>query len=409
MNTKYFKNSKDYFEYIDYKLESGIKIKKSLNLEIFFSDGEKIDLENSRPSRKKYIIPNYKDETVINIISGIRSNFGFDNKYDYDKELFDKKYNHIVYLLLDGLGVNVLTKTLRPSSFLRTHFYKKIEAIYPSTTSAATISAKSGLYPLESGWTGWQNYIKEANKNVILFTGVDYYSKENTGINVNKIIPYNNFFDDMNLGEIIEPDFSKNINKIEPLLRRSLKTINKSKFQYIYYNYPDEILHLDGIDGERTKVKMKYIDNAVKEYAEKLPEDTLLIISADHGHTTCSPFDISNFKSLNNLLERKPSNDARCTTFKVKVGKNDEFKDFFNLLFKNYFILYKSNDLIKTGMMGNPNDFINSRIDDFLADYTAVAISNRYFKLTDDNIIFKSHHAGITIDEMDVPLIVIKK
>ncbi|UKI50367.1 MAG: hypothetical protein L6U99_02720 [Clostridium sp.] len=37
-------------------------------------------------------------------------------------------------------------------------------SIYPSTTAAATTAAISGLAPLESGWTGWQNYVKEINQ-----------------------------------------------------------------------------------------------------------------------------------------------------------------------------------------------------------------------------------------------------
>ena len=406
---KIFKDSKEYFSYIDLMLENNIKINKANGLKLYFSNGDIIELLEQRMNPKKYHLPKYDDETVINIISGIRNNYGFDYKYKFDLTLFDKKYDHIVYLLLDGLGVNVLNKTLTKTSFLRTHYYKKINAIYPSTTSAATISAKSGLYPLESGWTGWQNYIKEANKNLILFTGVDYYSKEKTGININKLLPFKPFFHDMNLGRIIEPDFSKKYTRIDSLFKQSLKTLENDKFQYIYYNYPDEILHIDGIYGKATKEKMKSIDKFVESYANRLPDNTLLIISADHGHTSCNPLDISEFKSLNNLLERKISNDARCATFKVKCGKTQEFEDFFNLLFKKYFILYDSNDLIKERVFGDFNGLINERIDDFLADYVAIAISDKYFKLNSDNVIFKSHHAGITDDEMYVPLIVYKK
>ena len=174
MEKNYFKDSKNYFNYIDNKLISGIKITKVNELEIFFSDGDIIELDDYiEKSPKEYIIPNYKNESVINIISGIRKNYGYRPLNEYDKSLFNKKYKNIIYLLLDGLGTNILNDSLKEDSFLRTNYYKTINAIYPSTTAAATTSAKSGLYPLESGWTGWHNYIKEANKNLILFTGMD--------------------------------------------------------------------------------------------------------------------------------------------------------------------------------------------------------------------------------------------
>ncbi len=415
MNYKYFNDSKDYFNYIDNKLESGIKIEKSIGLGIFFSDGEIVGLKpinktsDLKEKKKPYVIPSYKNESVINVIAGIRANFGYKSKYDYDPKIFNKSYNHVVYLLLDGLGVNILKECLPEDSFLRSNYYKTVSAIYPSTTAAATTSAKSGLYPLESGWTGWHNYIKEVNKNLILFTGIDYYSKEYTGINMYKLLPYDLFFDDMVVGEVIEPDFSKSISRLDVLLRRSIKNLSKSRFQYVYYNYPDEILHLDGIDGTKTKAKLLNIDRQVKNYVDRLPDNTLLIISADHGHTSCSPLNISNFRALNSLLERKPSNDARCITFKVKPEKIQEFETLFNTIFGSEFLLYKSNDIIKLGMLGDPKGKISPRIKDFMADYTALAVGNYYFKNVDDDVVFKSHHAGITKDEMEVPLIVIKK
>ena len=410
MEKSYFKDSKNFFNYIDNKLISGIKITKVNELEIFFSDGDIIELDDYiEKSPKEYIIPNYRNESVINIISGIRKNYGFRAEYGYDKNLFNKKFKHIVYLLLDGLGVNVLNNSLNEDSFLKTNYYKSINAIYPSTTAAATTSAKSGLYPLESGWTGWHNYIREANRNLILFTGIDYYSYEMTGIKVDKLIPYKPFFNDMKLGRIIEPDFKKKEIKLDSLLKRSLRNLEKDRIQYIYYNNPDDLLHIYGIGSKNVKEEMEHIDNLIRDYSNKLPKNTLLIISADHGHTKCSPLNISKFKALNDLLERKPSNDARCITFKVKSGLSKQFEELFNLLFKNYFILYKSSDLIELGILGNPNRIINERIEDFMADYTAIAIGDKYFKTVDDDIIMKSHHAGITKDEMEVPLIVIKK
>ncbi|MGN1311379.1 MAG: hypothetical protein ACI4U4_00020 [Bacilli bacterium] len=46
---------------------------------------------------------------------------------------------------------------------------------------------------------------------------------------------------------------------------------------------------------------------------------------------------------------------------------------------------------------------------DLLGDYFALAVSNRYFKYTKAGEYFKSAHAGFTVDEMKIPLIIIEK
>ena len=74
------------------------------------------------------------------------------------------------------------------------------------------------------------------------------------------------------------------------------------------------------------------------------------------------------------------------------------------------FKLFKTKDAIDMGFFGLKDDIRHERIDDFLADYIAVAINDRYFNYKGiPDFIFKSHHAGITKDEMSVPLIVIRK
>ena len=51
----------------------------------------------------------------------------------------------------------------------------------------------------------------------------------------------------------------------------------------------------------------------------------------------------------------------------------------------------------------------NKYFDSSLGDYFALAIGNKYFKYTKEGNYFKSAHAGFTIDEMKIPLIIINK
>ena len=138
-----------------------------------------ITLENDIP-KHDILIPNY-NHSSLNIISSIRNNFGYSSKYDIIPNLFDKKYKRVVLLLLDGLGVNVLNDNI-PNGILAKHYFSKVNCVFPSTTAASTTSIISGLTPLESGWTGWENYVSELNRDIVLFTGENYYTKEKMGV-----------------------------------------------------------------------------------------------------------------------------------------------------------------------------------------------------------------------------------
>lgn len=360
----------------------------------------------------KTVLPDYQD-TFLNVVSAIRENYGYSHRYSPMPDLFDKPYEKVIILLLDGMGMNVLQKNLGEDSFLRRHLFKELHSVYPSTTAAATTSIKSGLPPITTGWTGWENYVREIDRNVVLFRGTDYYTGNATGISLYDYIPYTMFYEDMNLsGYCIEPDFSKPILKIKDVLKRSLKLNRQKKrqVQYVYFTEPDSTMHEFGTYSEEAKRVCRLLDEEVEAYASSLTEGTLLIITADHGHTPVFPISLYACKPILRLLSRKPSNDARCITFSVQKGKEVEFETVFRGLFSGVYRLYKTEEAIRLGFFGLPEDMVNPRCADFLADYTAVATGNRYFNYIDkDHIVFKSHHAGITRDEMLVPVCVVRK
>lgn len=360
------------------------------------------------------IYPNY-DKCILNYIAAIRKVYGKTSEYtvneDFYKLLLEKEYKNIIILLLDGLGVNILNKHLDNNSFLKRHLYDENISIYPSTTAASTTATKAGLAPIVTGWTGWENYFKEINRNVILFTGNNYVTDEPTGLNVYNFLPYKMFYDDlMANGVVIEPDFSKSNYSIKELLKRSLKACKSSNIQYVYFSEPDGLLHEYGTDSDLVNQTMKIIDKEIENYFNKLPCDSMLVISADHGHIDCSPIDFYKNDELLNMLERRPSNDSRCISFKVKKEFMEAFPVCFNKFYKDKYLLYKSEDLIDKEFFGTKKDPVNARIFDFLGDYVGIAIGDRYFNYKGKNAhVFKSHHAGITKEEMIVPVIIAKK
>ena len=121
-------------------------------------------------------------------------------------------------------------------------------------------------------------------------------------------------------------------------------------------------------------------------------------------------------KDILSLLVRVPSNEGRCAFFKVKPFRKRKFVKLFNEYFADYFTLMTKKDFIEEGYLGESLECKNSKLDSFIGDYVAIAKKNYYFNFDPlvsseekDEMVFKGHHAGITEDEMVIPLIIMKK
>ena len=76
---------------------------------------------------------------------------------------------------------------------------------------------------------------------------------------------------------------------------------------------------------------------------------------------------------------------------------------------KDEFVLFSKEEFLNKNLLGYGNK--HPKIDDFIGDYIAVAISSSIIKLetniSKEKANKKSTHCGFTPNEMEVPLIVI--
>lgn len=405
--------SKKYFSEYE-RIVKHVKDNKNYKNNLF----NQITIEKLKIKQNSVILPNYKN-TLLNVVSSISSYYGKNNPYPKNERVSElietNEYNHIILMILDGLGSIVMDKNKNETTYLHKNKIEDITSLFPSTTAAATTSIISGLAPLESGWTGWENYVSEINRNVILFTGENYFTGETTGVDIKKTyLPYKEFYDGFSIPTKTQmPAFVEGgASSFAELLKNTGNFINKNSksFQYVYWSEPDFTMHMNGVDSSKSKEVIKDLDSKVKKFADDLGDDVLLIVSADHGHINVSDYPFWFNSELSDMLSREPSNDSRCLTFKVR----DEYMDIFPKIFDKYYHglykIYPKNYVIGNGFLGNVDiSPKNPRIDDFMADYVAIAISDIYIKYSKNSISMKSHHAGMTEDEMLVPLIIIEK
>ncbi|MCR4940278.1 MAG: alkaline phosphatase family protein [Treponemataceae bacterium] len=334
-----------------------------------------------------------------------------------------KKWKNIVLMLFDGMGMDALSHFLELGSFLRSNLVGQISSVFPPTTTAATTTLESGLTPAEHGWLGWTLYIPQLDKNIALFPNVIQDSKiQAADFNVAKrFMPYKSVYDIISQGGEYRAYSVSPYGSVETHTKKQYYTeIERlcgeagKKYIYAYQEYPDNMMHLMGTYAHTVEATVKSINRNVRKLCRKLADNegtrnTLVIVTADHGHTPIKNLILEDFPEIHDMLLRPATIEPRACNFFVKPECLEAFPEAFNALFKEDFHLFSREEILKEGLFGNlGSERIHPTFEDSsLGDFLAVATGDKALVNSHKSNRFRSHHAGATEKEMRVPFIAI--
>lgn len=161
-----------------------------------------------------------------------------------------------------------------------------------------------------------------------------------------------------------------------------------------------------GCDSEESKKVLKELEKETEKLCGEL-SDTLLIVTADHGHMNCGGALLTDYPGIMECLVRMPSIEPRAINFFIKPGFEKQFEAEFTKEFGDKFILYTKKQVKETKLFGPGSE--HERFDEMLGDYLAAAVSDLAVYNSEEEVaMFKSVHAGMTDEEMIIPLIGVK-
>ncbi len=380
-------------------------------------------------------LPNYRDGSIVNLMSSIESALGGKPKYKSLKILPPSelsKSKNIVLLVIDGLGYEYLRKKGKNTAF-NNYLRGKITSVFPTDTAAAIPTFFTGLAPQQHAISGWFMYLKELGIVSVILPFIQRGEKLPLGrlIKPEKIFSQKSFFEKIKVRSyIVQPeriyqsdytlantkgaekvpyvsmsDFFEQINKI-------IKSSNHKKFIYAYWPEFDDLAHRQGIKSKQTTDHLKELNAKLTLFLKSIRNSTI-IITGDHGiiDTTKSKIiELKKHPKLAEILILPLCGGPRSAYCYIHSSKTKQFEKYVKRHLKNCCYLYKSKELIKKNYFGlfEPN----RKLFDGVGDYVLIMKEN--FIIKDFVAGEKEHfeignHGGISKEEIFVPLIVINK
>lgn len=335
----------------------------------------------------------------------------------------------LVIVLVDGLGMNFIDK-LEPSSFLRRHLRMELQTVFPSTTSSVFTSLATAAWPNRHSIIGWDMYLDEVDAvaTILRFErrhdgepldrlgvveGQAYpFSSLFSGYtgNLVSVVPngianttYSDYWGGHNATYASYKDFTNGVDKVISLSR----VAKAPSIIHFYAIDVDFAAHEHGTNAPQTLHALKSVDKAIERLARRLPSNTRLILTADHGHLDGPTHEILPSAPLVEHLLHEPWGDAREMHFAVKPGSEEVFEAKFRERYGEIAFLLTVDEVEALELLGpgHIEDFARRRLGTHLA--ISRGADTFIYLAKSDPMKFIGYHSGLTPDEMLIPLVVV--
>jgi hypothetical protein len=359
-------------------------------------------------------LPDYDDRCTTNIVGQLRNSLNGEAVQPWvPNDLHDVR--RVVLLVIDGLGWQQLQQRMEMAPTLNGFSGSWITTAAPTTTPVCLTSIVTGARPAEHGIVSYRMSVEDAGildaqkwmidgvvrkdlVDPVAFQRAQPFGGADVPAVIRTLFLGSGFTDAMfHHGRVMGYQFPSSIpTRVRQLLD------DGEQFVYTYYDGIDITAHTEGL-GNFYDAELRYVDHLVQSMLAALPEDTALVITADHGHVEMT----DGYVELDAaVIERchLVSGDARFRWLHVAPEQHDDVLKRCIDLYDDIAWVRTADEVIAEGWLGGvPDARVRSRMGDIAI---AVAAPLGLLDPTSRTTLLASRHGSLTEAEVKVPFLV---
>jgi len=348
-------------------------------------------------------------------------------------------FDRVVFLILDGFGYHAFQR-IRAAGDIPTldrlgsrGTLLPLTTVFPSTTVTALTTLATGLPPIAHGMIGYRLYLREtcAITDMIrlqLVASCTSLSAAEAGLDLDRLLPTSTAYERLDARgvtshvllphAIAQSGLSQVLYRgcphVEPTMgfadmcvraREILELSAGRCFLTLYWPGLDAIAHVRGPETAAYRAEAASIDAALAAQLVDRLDDTLLLVSSDHGFVSMRPDDyieLSEFPGIRDRLVRLPVGEPRASYLHVRDGVQPPRQELRSL--RDGLLHLQSDRLLSSGLLGNepPHAEILHRLGgEAIISTGSAGIYHAYPEAPR----LRGMHGGLTEEEMLVPFI----
>lgn len=377
-------------------------------------------------------VPNFLDlARAVGSACGVRGAELSTHAREIERRLQERE--HIVFVLADGLGLDMVEQGGEGSAVLRASLAMELRAIFPASTVVALTTLMTGEWPARHAITGWWTHLEEIAGPATVLPYVrrsDDRSLADLGVQPEQLFPLpaltprmtretrvlvphaiaGSVYSRYGTGGEPASGYESLAEGVEQTIAAALGS-DAPSFTYLYIPHLDQAAHEHGPWSGEAAQALRAINQVFGLLARELRGQAVVALSADHGHLGVTEDEVLLIREgdgLPELLAAEPSGDTRVLHFHVRPGAREAFAERFRELFGEAFLLLTTEEVDALGLLGpEPLAPVTaSRLGDFVAISRGAHVLG-YHPANGARELLRhaSHHSGLRPEELRIPLL----
>jgi hypothetical protein len=188
---------------------------------------------------------------------------------------------------------------------------------------------------------------------------------------------------------------------------RGLLDAPRPSYVYAYWSGIDTVSHLYGPRSAEAAVEAAILDVTLHyALADRSAGDTLVLLTADHGHATTDPdkmLDMVGDQELRALLRNPPAGEPRLVF--LHTDRPEQVREYIEGKWPGLVMLLDRDELIEAGLFGRGDPTMARRRIGEVVALLDRDLSASIMKVEGQTIRHRGSHGGMTADEMRIPVL----